>query len=146
MIGGVQNIAKITELRQRILFTFAMLAVYRIGAFIVTPGIDPDVIKSFFEQMAGTVFGLFSLFSGGALEQLSIFSLGIMPYISASIFLRAPALTLCTRTTAPFGASPLPSSLTPSLPCLINPCDSSCPGSTVAPSPNTESAARLTMR
>jgi preprotein translocase subunit SecY len=85
MIGGVQNIGKITELRQRILFTFAMLAVYRIGAFIVTPGIDPDVIKSFFEQMAGTVFGLFSLFSGGALEQLSIFSLGIMPYISASI-------------------------------------------------------------
>ena len=85
MIGGVQNIGRITELRQRILFTFAMLAVYRIGAFIVTPGIDPEVVKSFFQQMAGTVFGLFSLFSGGALEQLSIFSLGIMPYISASI-------------------------------------------------------------
>jgi len=85
MIGGVQNIGRITELRQRILFTFAMLAVYRIGAFIVTPGIDPEVVKSFFEQMAGTVFGLFALFSGGALEQLSIFSLGIMPYISASI-------------------------------------------------------------
>ncbi len=88
MIGGVQNIGRITELRQRILFTFAMLAVYRIGAFIVTPGIDSGVIKSFFEQMAGTVFGLFSLFSGGALEQLSIFSLGIMPYISASIILQ----------------------------------------------------------
>jgi preprotein translocase subunit SecY len=85
MIGGIQNIGKITELRQRIFFTFAMLAVYRVGAFIVTPGINPDVIKSFFEQMRGTVFGLFSLFSGGALEQLSIFSLGIMPYISASI-------------------------------------------------------------
>jgi preprotein translocase subunit SecY len=56
-----------------------------VGAFIVTPGINPEVIKSFFEQMQGTVFGLFSLFSGGALEQLSIFSLGIMPYISASI-------------------------------------------------------------
>ncbi len=88
MIGGVQNIGRITELRQRILFTFAMLAVYRIGAFIVTPGIDPDVIRNFFEQMQGTVFGLFSLFSGGALEQLSIFSLGIMPYISASIILQ----------------------------------------------------------
>jgi preprotein translocase subunit SecY len=88
MIGGVQNIGRITELRQRILFTFAMLGVYRIGAFIVTPGIDPDVVKRFFEQMAGTVFGLFSLFSGGALEQLSIFSLGIMPYISASIILQ----------------------------------------------------------
>jgi preprotein translocase subunit SecY len=85
MIGGVQNIARITELRQRILFTFAMLAVYRLGAFIVTPGINSEVIKSFFEQMAGTMFGLFSMFSGGALEQLSIFSLGIMPYISASI-------------------------------------------------------------
>ncbi len=85
MIGGIQNIGRITELRQRIFFTFALLAVYRVGAFIVTPGINPDVIRSFFEQMQGTVFGLFSLFSGGALEQLSIFSLGIMPYISASI-------------------------------------------------------------
>jgi preprotein translocase subunit SecY len=85
MIGGIQNIGRITELRQRIVFTFALLAVYRVGAFIVTPGINPAVIKSFFEQMQGTVFGLFSLFSGGALEQLSIFSLGIMPYISASI-------------------------------------------------------------
>jgi preprotein translocase subunit SecY len=88
MIGGVQNIGKITELRQRILFTFAMLAVYRLGVFIVTPGINAEVIKSFFEQMAGTMFGLFSMFSGGALEQLSIFSLGIMPYISASIILQ----------------------------------------------------------
>ena len=88
MIGGVGNIGKITELRQRILFTFALLAVYRIGAFIVTPGIDPEVVRRFFEQMQGTVFGLFSLFSGGALEQLSIFSLGIMPYISASIILQ----------------------------------------------------------
>jgi preprotein translocase subunit SecY len=85
MIGGVQNIAKITELRNRILFTFGMLAVYRLGAFVVTPGINPDVIRGFFQQMSGTMFGLFSMFSGGALEQLSIFSLGIMPYISASI-------------------------------------------------------------
>jgi preprotein translocase subunit SecY len=85
VIGGVQNIGRITELRQRIFFTFAMLAVYRIGAFIVTPGINPEVVRSFFDQMQGTVFGLFTLFSGGALEQLSIFSLGIMPYISASI-------------------------------------------------------------
>jgi preprotein translocase subunit SecY len=85
VIGGVQNIGRITELRQRILFTLGMLAVYRIGAFIVTPGIDPDVVRNFFQQLQGTVFGLFTLFSGGALEQLSIFSLGIMPYISASI-------------------------------------------------------------
>ncbi len=88
MIGGIQNIGRITELRQRIFFTFAMLAVYRVGAFIVTPGINAGVIKQFFEQMAGTMFGLFSLFSGGALEQLSIFSLGIMPYISASIIIQ----------------------------------------------------------
>jgi preprotein translocase subunit SecY len=85
VIGGVQNIGRITELRQRILFTLGMLAVYRVGAFIVTPGIDPDVVRTFFESMRDTVFGLFTLFSGGALEQLSIFSLGIMPYISASI-------------------------------------------------------------
>ena len=62
-----------------------MLAVYRVGCVIVTPGINPEGDRDFFEQMSGTVFGLFNLFSGGALEQLSIFSLGIMPYISASI-------------------------------------------------------------
>jgi preprotein translocase subunit SecY len=72
MIGGVQNIGRIAELRQRILFTFAMLAVYRLGAFIVTPGINAEVIRTFFEQMAGTMLGLFAVFSGGALEQLSI--------------------------------------------------------------------------
>ncbi len=85
MIGAIQNIARIPELRQRILFTFGMLAVYRVGCAIVTPGINPQVIRDFFEQMSGTVFGLFNLFSGGAMEQLSIFSLGIMPYISATI-------------------------------------------------------------
>jgi preprotein translocase subunit SecY len=85
MIGGVQNIARIAELRSRILFTFAMLAVYRLGAFVATPGINVDVIKGFFESMKGTMIGLFSMFSGGAVEQLSIFSLGIMPYITASI-------------------------------------------------------------
>ncbi len=85
MSGGFQNIWKIPELRQRILFTFSMLAVYRVGCVVVTPGIDSSVIKDFFSQMAGTVFGLFNMFSGGAMEQLSIFALGIMPYISASI-------------------------------------------------------------
>jgi preprotein translocase subunit SecY len=85
LIGGIQNIGRIPELQRRILFTFGMLAVYRVGSYVVTPGVNPAVIKDFFEQMAGTVFGLFNLFSGGALEQLSIFALGIMPYISASI-------------------------------------------------------------
>ena len=85
MIGGVQNIGRVPELTRRILFTFGMLVVYRLGAHVVTPGIDPKVIRDFFSQMSGTVFGLFNLFSGGAVEQLSIFALGIMPYISASI-------------------------------------------------------------
>ena len=85
MTGGLQNIARIQELRQRILFTFGMLAVYRVGCAVVTPGINTRVIRDFFDQMSGTMFGLFNLFSGGALEQLSIFSLGIMPYISATI-------------------------------------------------------------
>ncbi len=85
MTGGLKNIARITELRQRILFTFGILAVYRVGCAVVTPGINTRVIKDFFEQMSGTMFGLFNLFSGGALERLSIFSLGIMPYISATI-------------------------------------------------------------
>ena len=56
MIGGVQNIGRIKELRDRILFTFAMLAVYRLGAFVVTPGINPDIVKSFFEQMQGPAY------------------------------------------------------------------------------------------
>jgi preprotein translocase subunit SecY len=85
VLGRLRNIGRIEELRKRILFTFAMLAVYRVGCVIVTPGINPQVIRDFFDQMAGTVFGMFSLFSGGAIEQLSIFSLGIMPYISATI-------------------------------------------------------------
>ena len=85
MLERIRNIWRITELRQRILFTFGMLAVYRMGCVVVTPGINAEVIRDFFESMSGTVFGLFNLFSGGAMEQLSIFALGIMPYISATI-------------------------------------------------------------
>jgi preprotein translocase subunit SecY len=85
VIGGIQNIARIPELRARILFTFAMLAVYRMGCAVVTPGINTNIIRDFFEQMAGTAFGMMNLFSGGAMERMSIFSLGIMPYISATI-------------------------------------------------------------
>jgi len=88
LIGGVQNIGRIPELQRRILFTLAMLGVYRVGAKIATPGINPDVIRQTFEQLSGTVFSLFNVFSGGALEQLSIFALGIMPYISASIIMQ----------------------------------------------------------
>jgi len=88
LIGGVQNIGRIPELQRRILFTFGMLAVYRVGSHIATPGINPEVIKATFERMSGTIFSLFNVFSGGALEQLSVFALGIMPYISASIIIQ----------------------------------------------------------
>jgi preprotein translocase subunit SecY len=88
VIGGVQNIGRIPELQRRILFTFGMLAVYRVGSHIATPGIDPEVVRATFDRMSGTIFSLFNVFSGGALEQLSIFALGIMPYISASIILQ----------------------------------------------------------
>jgi preprotein translocase subunit SecY len=85
MIGGFQNIPKIPELRKRVIITFLLLAVYRIGVHVPTPGIDTAALVSFFEQQKGTLFGLIDLFSGGALRQLSVFALGIMPYISASI-------------------------------------------------------------
>jgi preprotein translocase subunit SecY len=86
--GSVGNITRIPELNRRILFTFGMLAVYRIGCAVPTPGIDPNEIRRYFEQTDMGVFGLLNLFTGGAFEQLSIFSLGIMPYVSASIILQ----------------------------------------------------------
>ena len=86
--SGVQNIFKIPELKRRILYTLALLSVYRIGAFVPTPGIDTVALASFFARAQGTLLGLFDMFSGGALERLSVFALGIMPYISASIILQ----------------------------------------------------------
>ena len=83
MAPSVSNIAKIPELRKRILFTIMMLAIYRIGIFVPTPGISSDVVRSIVKQ--GTIFEIFNMFSGGALSQFSVFALGIMPYISASI-------------------------------------------------------------
>src|SRR2546430_5156616 len=88
MLSGFQNASKRPELRRRVLFTLAMLAVYRLGVHVPTPGIDRQALAAYFEQVKGTIFGLFNLFSGGALEQFSVFSLGIMPYISASIILQ----------------------------------------------------------
>src|SRR5499425_3015814 len=88
MLNGFQNASKIPELRRRVLFTLAMLAVYRLGVHVPTPGIDRQALAAYFEQVKGTIFGLFNLFSGGALEQFSVFALGIMPYISASIILQ----------------------------------------------------------
>ncbi len=86
--SGFQNIFKIPELKKRILCTFALLAVYRIGVHVPTPGIDAVALASFFSGTKGTLLDLFNVFSGGALERLSVFALGIMPYISASIILQ----------------------------------------------------------
>jgi preprotein translocase subunit SecY len=82
------QIAAIPELRNRLLFTLGMLAVYRLGSYIPTPGINADVLTEFFAQAQGTLFSMFNMFSGGALERFSIFALGIMPYISASIIMQ----------------------------------------------------------
>jgi len=84
-MSGVAGLFKIEELRKRITFTIIMLAVYRLGVHIPTPGVDGAALKQVFESMQGTIFGFFNLFSGGALERFSVFALGIMPYISSSI-------------------------------------------------------------
>ncbi len=88
MIGGFQNIPKIPELRKRIIISFLLLAVYRIGVHIPTPGIDGAALAGFFARAKGTLFGFMDMFSGGALENMSVFALGIMPYISSSIILQ----------------------------------------------------------
>ncbi len=88
MFQGFQNAGRIPELRRRLLFTFGMLAVYRIGVHVPTPGVDGKALADFFQQASNTMFGMVNLFSGGALERFSIFALGIMPYISASIILQ----------------------------------------------------------
>ncbi len=84
-MSGADGLIKIPELRKRVIFTLLMLAVYRIGVHIPTPGIDSANLQQVFESMKGTIFGWFNLFSGGALERFSIFALGVMPYISSSI-------------------------------------------------------------
>lgn len=89
MVGsGFQNIFKIPELKKRIFYTFMLLIVYRIGVHVPTPGIDSVALASFFAKAKGTIFVIFDMFAGGALERFSVFALGIMPYISASIILQ----------------------------------------------------------
>jgi preprotein translocase subunit SecY len=79
---------RFADLRKRLLFLVGALIVYRIGTFIPVPGIDPQALQQFFDQQSGTILQMFNMFSGGALERLSIFALGIMPYISASIIIQ----------------------------------------------------------
>jgi len=88
LLGGLANISKIPELQRRIFFTFALLAVFRVGVHIPTPGIDTAALSAFFEQARGSLLGLFDMFAGGAMRTFSVFALGIMPYISASIIIQ----------------------------------------------------------
>jgi len=88
MFESFRNIFSIPDLRKRIFFTFALLAVYRLGAHIPTPGVNPKAMAEFFSSQAGGALGFLAIFSGGALRRFSVFALGIMPYISASIILQ----------------------------------------------------------
>src|SRR6202522_3388609 len=87
MLDGFSNASRIPELRRRLVFTALMLAIYRIGVAVPTPGIDGQALASFFDAASSSMFGVFNLFSGGALERFSVFALGIMPYISVAIIL-----------------------------------------------------------
>ena len=95
-MGGVSlgGVGKFTELRQRLLFVLMALVVYRIGTFIPVPGIDPIALQQFYDAQSGTILDMFNMFSGGALERLSIFALGVMPYISAAIIMQLLAATV----------------------------------------------------
>jgi preprotein translocase subunit SecY len=85
--AGIVSLPKVPELKNRLLFTLAMLAIYRLGIFIPLPGVDVAALKEFFARAEGTLLGLFNLFSGGAMENASIFALGVMPYITSSIIM-----------------------------------------------------------
>jgi preprotein translocase subunit SecY len=82
------NLFRIQDLRNRLFFTLGLLAVYRIGAHIPTPGINADVLAELYKQAANSVLGIFDLFSGGNARRMTIFALGIMPYITSSIILQ----------------------------------------------------------
>ncbi len=86
--GMMPDLSKIGEVRNRLLFLLAALVVYRVGSFIPVPGIDPAKLSQLFAQQKGTIMDMFNMFSGGALQRLSIFALGVMPYISASIIVQ----------------------------------------------------------
>src|SRR6187431_2648283 len=88
MIDSLRNIFQVGELRNRVLFTLGMLAVYRIGNHVVVPGVNTEALALLAEQARNTMFGLYDMFSGQNLSKMTIFALGIMPYISASIILQ----------------------------------------------------------
>ena len=96
MATALPDLGKMTELRQRLLFLLGALVVFRIGAHIPVPGIDPNAMAQLFDQQRGTILDMFNMFSGGALGRLSIFALGVMPYISASIILQLMSMVVPT--------------------------------------------------
>ncbi len=92
--AALGDVSRFTELRKRLFFLLGALVVYRIGTFIPVPGIDPEALARFFEQQSGTILAMFNMFSGGALQRLSIFALGVMPYISASIIVQMAGMVI----------------------------------------------------
>ena len=92
MLRAYSNIFKIPELRSKVLFTLFIIFIYRVGAYVPTPGIDGTALARFFQSISrtpgGTLFGIMGMFSGGALQKATIFAMGIMPYVSASIILQ----------------------------------------------------------
>jgi len=87
VVGGIQGIPKIPQLRVKLLWTMFYLAIYRMGVAVPTPGVDNAALEEYFSRMSGTLFGMINMFSGGALQRFSVFALGIMPYITASIII-----------------------------------------------------------
>ncbi|MBN2333667.1 MAG: preprotein translocase subunit SecY [Deltaproteobacteria bacterium] len=96
MLKGMENIGSIPELQRKIGWTFFLLFIYRVGIHVPTPGIDGQALASFFAEAKGTLLGMFDMFAGGGLSRLSVFSLGIMPYISASIIIELLAMVIPT--------------------------------------------------
>lgn len=87
-LSGVENMARVPELRKKLLWTALILVAYRLGVHVPVPGIDAVALKEFFDSVQNTLFGIFDMFSGGGLSNLSVFALGVMPYISASIIMQ----------------------------------------------------------
>ncbi len=94
MAKALPNLGNLTELRQRLLFLVGALFVFRVGTFIPVPGVDPAAMAALFDQQRGTILDMFNMFSGGALERLSILALGIMPYISSSIIMQLMSVVI----------------------------------------------------
>ncbi|MBM3807494.1 MAG: preprotein translocase subunit SecY [Acidimicrobiia bacterium] len=88
MVETLKNLFAVADLRNRVLFTLGMLAVYRVGNYIPTPGVNSDALRILAEQLQNTMFGMYDMFTGGSLSRITIFALGVMPYISSSIILQ----------------------------------------------------------